>query len=265
MYRPLSTVPFPVTITSPFAVLYDQPGPLETWAGTDFRVVPAGTPVLVASGNPHRLGAAAQLVSAEAFPLNAPTAARALTAASAATPITAPTSTRLLRPPGGRAPDSGEAGGSRPVLIWSAFPSVAMTLPSFIFLFGCHGNYQRYFFRLPEDNSLSLGRHFPYPSDLVIPARVFRPWISFPARAEIPGHHAPPGRPPRAESASPAVRPGRARRGGSRRACVARSANSAGDGGVAGWRGGRSAARSRPGRSATTRRRPGMNWAQDRL
>jgi len=50
MYRPLSTVPFTFTITSPYLAFQYQPGPLDTWPGTDFRVIPLGTPVLVASG-----------------------------------------------------------------------------------------------------------------------------------------------------------------------------------------------------------------------
>src|SRR5882724_2000622 len=61
IYRPTSTAPLPVTWTDPSAVLV-QPGPEDTWAGTVFRTVPASTPLFVASGRPHLLGAAAQLV-----------------------------------------------------------------------------------------------------------------------------------------------------------------------------------------------------------
>jgi hypothetical protein len=42
--------PVPVTVTLSVAATYCQPGPLETWAGTCLRVVPAGTPVLAAPG-----------------------------------------------------------------------------------------------------------------------------------------------------------------------------------------------------------------------
>ncbi len=58
MDRPLSTAPLPVTFTEPSGALC-QPGPLETWPGTAFRVIPEGTPVVVPSGKPHTCGTAA--------------------------------------------------------------------------------------------------------------------------------------------------------------------------------------------------------------
>ena len=50
MDRPLSTVPSPVTTTVLVVAFQVQPGPLVTWAGTCFKVVPAGTPVVAAVG-----------------------------------------------------------------------------------------------------------------------------------------------------------------------------------------------------------------------
>src|SRR5580693_5539657 len=40
--------------------MYVQPGPEETWRGTDSRVAVRETPVLVASGYPHTCGETAQ-------------------------------------------------------------------------------------------------------------------------------------------------------------------------------------------------------------
>ena len=98
--------------------------------------------MFVASGYPHLLGVAAQLVSVAAFPLNAPTAAREAKVISAAAPIAAATSPRLRRPVRGcSSPDSGEAGGSRPVGIFLSFGLVVMTLPSLMFLLSCHDYY----------------------------------------------------------------------------------------------------------------------------
>ncbi len=60
MYSPVSTAPFPSTSTQP-RESQCQPGPLETWPGTVFRAIPDGTPVFVASGNPHSCGTASHL------------------------------------------------------------------------------------------------------------------------------------------------------------------------------------------------------------
>ena len=49
--NPANTVPAPEISTPPLD--HDQPGPLDTWPGTERKVVPALGPVLVASGNPH--------------------------------------------------------------------------------------------------------------------------------------------------------------------------------------------------------------------
>src|SRR5450756_13690 len=59
MYRPLSTAPSPYTSTHPRGS-YFQPGPDDTWLGTESRWTEVGTPVLVASGYPHTCGEAAQ-------------------------------------------------------------------------------------------------------------------------------------------------------------------------------------------------------------
>ena len=48
---PANTVPAPEISTPPLD--QDQPGPLETWPGTERRAVPGLGPVLVASGKPH--------------------------------------------------------------------------------------------------------------------------------------------------------------------------------------------------------------------
>src|SRR6202042_1672022 len=53
MDRSDKTAPLPVTSTSPSEVL-DQPGPFETWPGTDRSATPAWTPLVVVSGKPHR-------------------------------------------------------------------------------------------------------------------------------------------------------------------------------------------------------------------
>src|SRR5579862_3063038 len=62
---PLITVPLPVT-TRPSLSSYVQPGPLVSWPGTLVRFVPAGTPVLVVSGKPHRWETVFVMVSAGA-------------------------------------------------------------------------------------------------------------------------------------------------------------------------------------------------------
>src|SRR6185437_17050217 len=62
MFRPFRTAPLPDTSTQPPG-LNCQPGPLDTWPGTvsSFFCIFAGTPLFVASGNPHRCGAFEQL------------------------------------------------------------------------------------------------------------------------------------------------------------------------------------------------------------
>src|ERR1700678_1908903 len=137
MYRPLSTVPFVLTSTSPSAATYFQPGPLDTWLGTEDRVVPLGTPVFVVSAYLHWLGVAEQLrPSAWAWP-RAPTQTRTPTTAIAAAATTVTPYRRLRGPENPRPPDSGEPGppgepgGCRPMRIWLAeFRSVVMALPS---------------------------------------------------------------------------------------------------------------------------------------
>src|ERR1700678_2336401 len=98
MYRPLSTVPFVLTSTSPSAATYFQPGPLDTLVGTEDRVVPLGTPVFVASTELHRWGVAEELrLSAWPWP-RAPTQTRTPTTAIAAAATTVTPYRRLLRP-----------------------------------------------------------------------------------------------------------------------------------------------------------------------
>src|SRR5580658_10781653 len=59
MYRPVRLAPLPSTSTQPPG-LKRHPGPEETWPGTVWSVIPAGTPVLVASGYPQEFGTPAQ-------------------------------------------------------------------------------------------------------------------------------------------------------------------------------------------------------------
>src|SRR5580700_837762 len=62
MCRPVMVAPFAVTSTVWVLAFQAHPGPLVAWPGTAVRRVPAGTPLFVASGNPHVLGLGEQLV-----------------------------------------------------------------------------------------------------------------------------------------------------------------------------------------------------------
>src|ERR1022692_26168 len=90
MDSPLSTAPAPVTLTKPPELEMNfQPVPLETWPGTDFKTVPAGTPVLEALG---KLATAAE--PTEIAGDSRPPTARATAAAPARPP--APKKTTLF-------------------------------------------------------------------------------------------------------------------------------------------------------------------------
>src|ERR1017187_8433053 len=90
MDSPLSTAPAPVTLTKPPELEMNfQPVPLETWPGTDFKTVPAGTPVLEAPGKVPTAAEATELAG-DSRPPNA----RATAAAPGRLP--APMRTTLL-------------------------------------------------------------------------------------------------------------------------------------------------------------------------
>jgi len=77
----------PLTSTDPSGLLV-QPGPEDTWAGTDFSVTPARTPEFVASGNPHLLGVAEQFVVGRVVAIAAAGATALATMAAVAAPAT---------------------------------------------------------------------------------------------------------------------------------------------------------------------------------